>query len=153
MIWNFGELPDDWTIKRLLAKHPSIPYNPDIANTFFRSGYVEAWGRGFTKMIEQCQKAGLPAPVYEDSMSGFWAVFRKDIYHAEYLKKLRLNDRQIKAVLYVKENGKISNIEYQTINDIKKTVSASELQDLTERKILIKIGNTGRGIKYILANQ
>lgn len=29
--------------------------------------------------------------------------FRKDIYFAEYLESLGLNERQIKAILYVKE--------------------------------------------------
>ncbi|WKZ64033.1 MAG: ATP-binding protein [Saprospiraceae bacterium] len=45
MIWNAGSLPEDWTMERLTtSKHPSMPYNPDIANAFFRSGYIEAWG-------------------------------------------------------------------------------------------------------------
>jgi ATP-dependent DNA helicase RecG len=46
MIWNEGELPANWTVAQLLSKHASKPHNPDIANVFFRSGYVESWGRG-----------------------------------------------------------------------------------------------------------
>ena len=46
MIWNEGRLPEDWTISKLLQSHSSRPNNPDIANAFFRSGYVESWGRG-----------------------------------------------------------------------------------------------------------
>lgn len=45
MIWNPGELPDNWTLDTLLNKHSSRPFNPDIANAFFRSGLIEAWGR------------------------------------------------------------------------------------------------------------
>lgn len=151
MIWNFGELPEDWTIERLLAKHPSIPYNPDIANAFFRSGYVEAWGRGFTKMIELCQEAGLPVPVYENSMSGFWAVFRKDIYHKEYLQELGLNDRQVKAVLYVKEKGKISNKEYQELVNVARRTATRDLTQLTEKRILKSSDIKGSGSYYIIA--
>jgi len=44
MIWNPGELPLDWTVEKLLGKHASIPFNPDIANVFFRAGMIEAWG-------------------------------------------------------------------------------------------------------------
>ena len=29
-------------------------YNPDIANTFFRAGHVETWGREF-KICESCR--------------------------------------------------------------------------------------------------
>ncbi|MBX2942714.1 MAG: putative DNA binding domain-containing protein [Cyclobacteriaceae bacterium] len=151
MIWNFGELPEDWTIERLLAKHPSIPYNPDIANAFFRSGYVEAWGRGFTKMIELCQEAGLPVPVYENSMSGFWAVFRKDIYHKEYLQELGLNDRQVKAVLYVKEKGRISNKEYQELVNVARRTATRDLTELTEKRILKSSDMKGSGSYYIIA--
>ena len=33
---NPGVLPESWTLKRLLGKHPSEPFNPLIANAFFR---------------------------------------------------------------------------------------------------------------------
>lgn len=69
------------------------------------------------------------------------------------MQTLGLNDRQVKAVLYTKENGKITNSEYQEINDIKKSVSATELQDLTDSGILIKVGSTGRGTKYMLPDK
>jgi len=105
MIWNIGQLPENWTIDMLQQKHSSIPYNPDIANAFFRSGYVEAWGRGIEKINELCAKAGLPLPLITYNHSGYWVEFRKDIYNEQSLKELGLNDRQIKAVLYVKENG------------------------------------------------
>jgi len=35
-IWNEGQLPENWTVKNLLEEQPSRPYNPDIANAFFR---------------------------------------------------------------------------------------------------------------------
>ncbi len=42
-----------------------LPYNPDIANTFFRAGHVETWGRGIQKICESCQNHGIPNPEYE----------------------------------------------------------------------------------------
>jgi len=42
VIWNAGFLPDEWTPETLLEEHSSKPSNPDVANAFFRSGYVEA---------------------------------------------------------------------------------------------------------------
>ena len=150
MIWNEGQLPEDWTIETFLEKHSSKPYNPDIANAFFRSGYIESWGRGITKMTNLCVEAGLPKPTFFYKTSGIWAVFQKDVFNAEYLQTVGLNERQVKAVLFVKDKGKITNREYQEINDIKKSVSATELQYLTDREILVKVGSTGRGTKYIL---
>lgn len=46
MLWNPGELPLAWTVAKLKGKHPSQPFNPDVANAFFRAGMIEAWGRG-----------------------------------------------------------------------------------------------------------
>jgi len=150
MIWNEGQLPENWTVEKLLSKHPSIPYNPDIANAFFRSGYIEAWGRGFSKMINQCLAAGLPEPLFNYETSGFWVVFRKDIYNHTQLKELGLNERQIKAVLFVKDKGEITNSIYQEINNTKQTLSSQELSELVEKGILRSSGAKGRGAKYLL---
>ena len=93
MIWNQGQLPENWTIEKLLQKHPSRPYNPDIANAFFRSGYIESWGRGIEKMKEQCTKAGLPVPIITNEGSDFWITFKRDIFNQDDLVRLGLNER------------------------------------------------------------
>jgi len=149
IIWNEGQLPENWTTEKLTRKHSSKPYNPDIANAFFRSGYIESWGRGTIKIIEKCVEVGLPSPLYHYDGSDFSVEFRKDIYHKEYLQTLNLNERQIKAILYVKENGKITNSGYQKINDIGKTTATEELSKLVE-KGFYKLTGKGRGAKYEL---
>ncbi len=70
-LWNEGQLPENWTIETLTKKHPSKPFNPDIANAVFRCGYIESWGRGTIKIIEKCKEAGLPTPSYYYESSGF----------------------------------------------------------------------------------
>ncbi|MCE1169557.1 MAG: putative DNA binding domain-containing protein [Sphingobacteriia bacterium] len=149
-IWNEGQLPENWTVDKLMHEHSSRPYNPDIANAFFRSGYVESWGRGIEIMTEQCSLAKLPPPTITNDGSDFLIVFRKDIYNAVDLGKLGLSDRQIKAMLYVKEKGKITNSEYQEINEIGKSVTIDELRNLVDKQLLVRIGETGRGTYYEL---
>ena len=75
---------------------------------------------------------------------------RKDYYIEERLKEMGLNDRQIKAVIYVKENGKITNKEYQELNNIKKRQTGEDFAVLEDKGILEKIGTTGKGTYYIL---
>lgn len=75
MIWNPGELPENWSIETLLGKHSSRPFNPDIANTFFRSGLIESWGRGIERMFRACEEANTPAPEWEISGGDFWTIF------------------------------------------------------------------------------
>jgi len=76
IFWNDGQLPDNWTVKRLITKHPSKPFNPDIAATFFRAGLIEAWGRGTIKIMQACKLAGLPAPVFTYEPSGLTIEFK-----------------------------------------------------------------------------
>ena len=40
-------MPEEVKVKDLFKKHVSKPRNPNIANVFFKSGYVESWGRGY----------------------------------------------------------------------------------------------------------
>ena len=151
IFWNEGQLPENWTVKNLLEKHASRPYNPDIANALFRSGYIESWGRGTIKIIKECKQAGIPEPIFSYVSSDISVEFRKDIYNEKYLKSLDLNERQIKAVLSLKEKGKITNSAYQTLNDVSKATATRDLTELVEKhKILKRTGDIGAGTNYIL---
>ena len=75
MIWNSGQLPPDWTLERLLGKHSSQPFNPDVANAFFRAGMIEAWGRGIERIMQECAAAGVPEPELLYERTGLWTVF------------------------------------------------------------------------------
>ena len=75
MLWNPGELPPEWTVAKLKGKHPSQPFNPDVANAFFRAGLIEAWGRGIERMMEACRAADAPVPALRYEPSGLWVEF------------------------------------------------------------------------------
>lgn len=149
-IWNPGKLPDSLTIDQLKSKHSSVPRNRLIADVFFMAGYIEAWGRGIDIMLEGCREYEIPEPLIVEEQDGVSVSFLKDIYTEEYLKTLKLNKRQIMAVLYVKEHGQITNGDYQRINELKQTVSSQELQALTKLNILENQGSKGRGSRYVL---
>jgi ATP-dependent DNA helicase RecG len=102
------------------------------------------------KMRILCQEAKIPTPQFSCKGNDFWTIFRKDIYNKEDLTKLGLSERQIKAVLYVKEKGKITNGEYQEINEIGKSVTIDDLRNLVDKQLLVRIGETGRGTYYEL---
>lgn len=63
-ISNACVFPNDWTTENLMKTHNSRPYNPDLATTFYRAGYIEAWGRGIQKICEACNELGVPTPEY-----------------------------------------------------------------------------------------
>ena len=151
LFWNDGQLPENWTVENLIKKHSSKPYNPDIANAFFRSGHIESWGKGTIKIIDKCKEAGLPSPKYYYESSDFWVEFRKDIYNEEYLHEFDLNKRQLKAVMYVKEKGEITNKIYQELCDVSKATATRDLTELIDKfKLLERKGEVGAGTIYKL---
>ena len=75
-IINGGVLPEGWTVETLLSSHRSMPYNPDIANTFFRVGEIEAWGRGIERIITACKNDGFSTPEFRYDASGIWTTFK-----------------------------------------------------------------------------
>lgn len=149
-LWNPGTLPDELTVEELMQEHSSYPRNRNIASVFFKAGYVEAWGRGTNDILKAFKEADLPEPIIEENQGGIKIVFLKDIYTEDYLRKLDINERQVKAILYIKEHGKITNRLYQDITNISKPGATLDLQDLVNKELMNKIGTTGRGTYYTL---
>lgn len=103
-------------------------------------------------MNEQCSNAGLPQPVYYYESSGFWVVFRKDLLNVEDLQAKGLNPRQIKAVMYVKEKGRITNKEYQEINKVSRQTATKDLKELTNTLKLLVNKGYGAGSYFEMVN-
>ena len=76
IISNRCILPDGWTSETLMEPHDSIPYNPDIANVFYRMGYIESWGRGIQKICDECSAIGADLPKYEVLGNGIRLHFK-----------------------------------------------------------------------------
>ena len=59
------------TTEKLFEKHSSKPFNPKLAQIFFKSGMIERWGRGFDRIREACESyANTPLPEYDISETG-----------------------------------------------------------------------------------
>lgn len=153
-IWNEGLLPDGLTLEALKFSHSSRPRNPIIADVSFKGGYIDAWGRGTIKILDTCILADLPEPEMKERDGGFIITLFKDSLTEDQLIKLGLNNRQIKSVLFLKEKGKITNREYQSLNEVSKRTATNELKQLSEDfKIIKKSGTLGSGVSYQLIGQ
>ena len=151
-IWNPGPLLSDLDPALLrIDPHPSRRRNEIVAEIFYTSGLIERWGTGTVRMIKACREQDLPEPEFVNNEGGgFKVVFRKDRFSPEQLKRMELNDRQIQAVVFLKEGGSISNSEYQDLTGAEKRTSSRDLTDLVDRGILERVGATGHGTKYRL---
>ncbi len=148
IIMNEGKLPPEVPIEKLKTNHLSKPRNRLLAEIFYFAGFIEGWGRGTIKILDNCLQQGLPEPDFIEEYGVMEVIFYKDKWNEENLKKIGLNERQIKAVMYVKEKGKITNKEYQKIANIKERLATIELNELVNKEILQKFGTTGRGTYY-----
>jgi ATP-dependent DNA helicase RecG len=149
-IWNPGTLLPGITVEDLYKKeHKSVIRNKLIAQMFYDVGYIEKYGSGTIKIIDLCKKHGLPYPEFKEVFGGFSIVFRKDVYTEEYLRNLDLNERQIKAVMHIKEKGKITNKEYREMTGLSDEGARIDVNELVEKGLLLSKGR-GRGAYYVL---
>ncbi len=57
-----------------------------------------------------------------------------------------LNERQIKAVMYAKEKGRITNKEYQQLTGISRQMVTIDLKNLVEKGFFVMLGKAVKGI-------
>jgi ATP-dependent DNA helicase RecG len=136
----------------LKAAHPSVARNPLIVHIFYLAGLIEEYGSGIGRMIQSLKEVNLPGPEFKEEFNGFSLYIRKNIYTQEKLIALGLNERQIKAVMFVKEKGKITNKEYQELTKISRQMATIDLGDIVRKGVFTKNGKSGKGVTYKLTN-
>ena len=125
--WNAGQLPESWTTEKLFESHPSSPYNPLIANAFFRSGDIESWGRGYKRILEAVSAYKLLPPKLE-MLSGLMITYYTDI--RSQLLAQRVDERYIPIIEYAAQNGSINNSDVQNLLNTSKTTAYRILSQL-----------------------
>ena len=139
IIWNEGELPENWTVAKLKVKHPSRPYNPDIANAFFRSGLIESWGRGTIKIFNEAKAAKIPVPIFRYEDNGFYVIFNfVEVSVQQQVLDLIKEDPKIT----IAEMGNNLDPPIRTMNRI--------LTGLKDEKIIKRSGSKKEGFWEIL---
>jgi len=148
-LWNHGTLPEGITLAELTETHSSFPRNPALAEACFKGGYIDAWGSGTVKIIDACKAAGLPEPTMEEKWGGFIVTLFKDRFSEEQLQQLGLSERQLDAILFFKDKGVITGLEYAKRYNITDRMARNDLSELIEKKLLEKQGET-KSVKYFI---
>lgn len=78
-ISSLGSLPAGITAEMLSGPHKSVLRNPLIAETFHRTGAVEAWGRGTNRVIDACRNWGVETPTFEEQSGAVTVTFRAPV--------------------------------------------------------------------------
>ena len=146
MIWNNGELFQGWTVNNLYSKHSSQPYNPDIANAFFRAGLIEAWGRGIEKMQNACKDHGSPEPELKYEMGGLWTIFSFiKVPKTSRETSRETTPRQHEIISIIKKNPYITASELASILNITEKGVRFHLSNLKKLGIIERESSTKSG--------
>lgn len=70
---------------KLVVPHESKPWNPIIANVFYRAGVIERWGMGTLKILDWCQEFDCPQPEWKEQAGSVYVTFKP----AEWFEKQR----------------------------------------------------------------
>jgi len=138
-IWGCGLLPEPLTVEDLKREHKSILRNPQIGKSFFLIKFIEQWGTGTNRMIEQCLEHDMPEPLFEEVVGDFVVTFRRYNITEEILNEL--NKRQRKAIEYLLTQKRITNKEYRELNpDISDRTALNDLNELVDKGIIVAKG-------------
>ena len=156
-IVNGGVLPDGWTVETLLSSHRSFPYNPDIANTFFRSGEIEAWGRGIERIIMACKNDGFSTPEFRYDASGIWTIFKFEYPERATTQKTtqktiqNLTGQQQAILSFLKEHPEATRKEIsEELLNITENGVKYNLSRLQELGLLRRVGGRKQGYWQII---
>ena len=151
IIHNDSVLPEGWSVKDAIESPMSQPHNPLIAGGFFRSGQVEAWGRGIKRMTESCDYWGKPQPKIDIRYgSVFSIIFETGITNnitnsITNKKDDMLNDTQKQILEQIQSNPQVSVSRMaETLNLSGRNIKAN-IKILKEAGIVKRIGSTRKG--------
>jgi ATP-dependent DNA helicase RecG len=68
--FHFGITPE-----KLTRPHESKPWNPIIANVFYRAGIIERWGAGTLNILDWCRENGNPPPTWREQAGSVYVTF------------------------------------------------------------------------------
>lgn len=78
-IKNPGKFPSDFNLARLYSPpiQHSEPRNEKIARVLYLRKSIETWGRGLTRIANECARVGLPVPEVKEEYGYVTTVFRR----------------------------------------------------------------------------
>lgn len=144
-----GGLPGYMTLDNLVEEHFSR--NPRLVNGLYQWGYIEELGLGVDQMIEDMVQAGHDPPQFQATPYSFTVTLSNKRERPSTPGWTHsMNERQTRALAFIRENGSITNRDYkQLCPHVSSETLRRDLSDLVERGVVLKIGSK-KGTNYIL---
>lgn len=160
-LWNEGKLPEDFTIATLMTKHSSRPRNHNIADTFYKAGFIESWGRGIKKICDGFLEAGLPIPTFEEYCGGLLVTIPRNVANNKdtvlenqeednVSSKKQLNTKALIVLDLIKENPQITLEEIAQECGMSTRGAHYYTEILQKENYIIRDGSKKNGVWKIL---
>ena len=161
------DIPEGYDEKVLYGKHSSKPRNRNIADTMFKAGFIDTWGRGYKKIYDGFKKAGLPMPTVKSHCGGTLVTFQRgyDVISGKKnvtsdvvsdvvsLSVEQLTDRQKKICELIKENPFYSSQQMSVVLSVAPRTVQRDLSVMQKKGILIREGNISAGHRVDIAKE
>lgn len=144
-----GGLPGYITLDNLVDEHFSR--NPRLVSGLYQWGFIEELGLGIDRMIEEMVDAGHAPPKFNATPHSFGVTLSNKRQRPATPKWTRsMNERQMQALAFVRENGSITNSDYRRLcPQVSTETLRLDLVNLVDKGLLLKIGSK-KGTHYIL---
>lgn len=168
-LWNEGVLPENYTVETLMSKHTSRPRNPKMAQVFYRAGFIEAWGRGYEKIMTAFDKANLKRPEFTVEQGGVTATIYREIFMSvrgdanpsqtdtnRTKTELKPNQNRTKTnqkniiIELIRENPTITRVELAEKMELHESSVQRRLEALVKEGKLRHLGPTNGGIWEVI---
>ncbi len=148
-----GSLPAYITIDNMVEEHFSR--NSRIVRGLYDWKLIEELGLGVDRIFHLMAKEGHPQPEFQATRDTVTVTLRRGIGVRPPLRFAgvedeRLNERQIKAIQFLRENTRITNKDLRDLcPDVTAETLRLDMADLVDKGVVIKIGDK-RGTFYML---
>ena len=140
--YNPGGLPADITHRNITERQFSR--NPVIAKVLTKVEYIEELGEGWDKIVKEHKEHALKPEmpkIESDKYAVQIILFSTKEKFEEEKKCILLNERQQKALVFLKDYGKITNKDYKKLNqNISDKTAFRDLEDMVKKGLLKAIG-------------
>ena len=137
-----GGLPSGITEDEYLSGKLSVLRNRNLANVFYRLGFVEIFGTGIIR-IKQLYEEGLKQPDFEVSENAIKIVL------PDFEKNLNLTEDERKIYKLLSRTMLKSISEIAPYAPFGKSKTTQLLKEMSEKGV-VKIEGKGRGTKYVI---
>ena len=158
MLWNEGKLPEGINQEKLFAEHASQPRNRNIANAFYKAGFIETWGRGINKIRQGLKKMGLPEPKIENHISGTLIIIYRnggvngtnDTNNVGNMSETNLTERQRFILSTIKANPFVTGKEMSETLSVTQRTIERDLAAMQKAGIIRHEGKVNAGVWVVL---